>query len=152
MHQVKSPDEKSAAGYQVRSMVATELPAERTYSLSSDEFQTMCDGENSKAKSGMWGCTGLLVSGVIGMFSLFENADWPNFWTKQRGTLLVYFGVLLLISGGALVGFLICLYKLVKEDTSYSRLKKRIEKHFTNTPLPSAEAGSQIEIPPVEGP
>jgi hypothetical protein len=35
------------ASYQVRSMVASPLPPERTYSLSSDEFQTLCDGEST---------------------------------------------------------------------------------------------------------
>lgn len=118
-------------------MVATELPAERTYPLSSDEFQTLCDGENSKANSGMWGCIGLLAGGLIGMFSLFENADWSSFWAQRRGMLLVHFGVLLAISAGALVGFVICLFKMRKEDTSYSRLKKRIDNHFTTAPAPS---------------
>lgn len=142
MNEVKAQEAKpqqEKATYQVRSMVATELPAERTYPLSSDEFQTLCDGESSRANSGMWGCIGLLAGGLIGMFSLFENADWSSFWTQRRGMLLVYFGVLLAMSAGALVGFVVCLFKMRKEDTSYSRLKRRVETHFTAAPAPSPE-------------
>jgi hypothetical protein len=122
----------NVATYQVRSMVACELPAERTYPLSSDEFQTFCDGENSNARSGMYLCIGLFVSAVVGLFSLFENADWASFWAHQRGMLLVYFAVLLVIAAGSVTGFCICLYRLCKENTAYTRLKSRIDGHFDN--------------------
>jgi hypothetical protein len=118
--------------YQLRSMVGSELPPETTYPLSSDEFQTFCDGENSNARSGLFFCIGLFVSAVVGIFSLFENADWLSFWTHQRGILLVYFAVLLGIAAGSLTGFLIYLYRLSKANTAYTRLKGKIEVHFKN--------------------
>jgi hypothetical protein len=126
------PGPSQSATYQVRSMVASPLPPEETYSLSSDEFQTLCDGENSNAKSGMYFCIGLLVSSVVGVFSLFENADWASFWARQRGMLLIYFAVLLVIAAGSLTGIAICLYRLSKENPAYSRLKLKIERHFRN--------------------
>ncbi len=139
---------KPAATYQVRSMVASELPAERTYPLSSDEFQTFCDGENSNAKSGMYFCIGLFVSAVVGLFSLFENADWASFWARQRGMLLVYFAALLVIAAGSVTGSCICLYRLCKENTAYTRLKGRIDRHFKNpVTVPSVLAQGAEALP-----
>jgi hypothetical protein len=130
MSDPNQPEPTEPANYQVRSMVASPLPPERTYSLSSDEFQTLCDGENSNAKSGIYFCLGLLISAVIGLFSLFENADWVSFWVHQRQLLLFYFAVLLIVAAGSLTGTLICWHRLFKENPAYKRLKSRIGTHF----------------------
>jgi hypothetical protein len=111
-------------------MVASPLPPERTYSLSSDEFQTFCDGESSGARSGLYFCLGLVISSVVGLFGLFENADWTSFWAHQRGMLLVHFAFQLVIAAGSFTGLFICLYRLSKENPAYTRLKTRIGTHF----------------------
>ena len=111
-------------------MVASLLPPERTYSLSSDEFQTFCDGESSNARSGIYFCIGLFIGAVVGLFSLFENADWTSFWAHQRGMLLVHFAIQLVIAAGSVTGFFICLYRLSKENPAYKRLKSRVGAHF----------------------
>jgi hypothetical protein len=49
--------------------------------------------------------------------------------------LLAYFAVLLAIAAGSVAGLCICLYKLCKENTAYSRLKDRVDGHFKNSSL-----------------
>ena len=95
-------EERPAGKYQVRSMIAAELPPEGTYPLSNDEFQTLCDGSKSDAKPALLFCIGLFVSALVGVLSLAENTDWDSFWAHKRGALMVYFAVLVFIAAGSL--------------------------------------------------
>jgi hypothetical protein len=121
-------------GYQASSLVVAPRPDEMGFPLREDEFQTLCDGSSSDAKSGMYLCIGLFVSAVVGVISLFENADWASFWASKRGMLLAYFGVELVIAAASLAGLVICGYRLGKPNTPYSRLKKKIESYFKTSP------------------
>jgi len=145
MSQLNQPPNEE--GYQLRSMVAKPLPAEVIYPLSEDEFETLRDGATSDAKSGLCLFIGLFVSGLIGIFSLYENLDWNHFWASQRMMPLLYFGVLVLVAGGSFVGGCICGYRLFKEDTTCSRLQKRIENHFQPA-MPSPVVAPDAEPPP----
>ena len=133
MTQPAQPAENPKGNFQVRSMVATELPAETTYPLGEDEYKTLRDGVSSDAKSGLYFCIGLFVSALVGLFSLYQNADWPTFWAHQRGTLLVLFGILLVIIAASFTGCCICLRLLRREDSPCSRLKAKIERHFKDS-------------------
>jgi hypothetical protein len=121
-------------GYHASSLVVAPLPDEMGFPLREDQFQTLCDGSSSDAKSGIYLCIGLFASAVVGVFSLFENADWASFWANKRGMLLIYFAVLLVIAAGSLAGLVICGLRLRKENTPYSRLKTKIERYFKNPP------------------
>jgi len=133
MTQPAQPAENPKGNFQVRSMVAKELPAETTYPLGEDEYKTLRDGVSSDAKSGLYFCLGLFFSALVGLFSLYENADWPTFWAHQRGILLVLFGILLVIVAASVTGCCICLRLLMREDSPCSRLKMRIERHFNDS-------------------
>src|SRR5438552_2863958 len=126
--EVKLPD-----GFQVGSILATPIPDERTFPLRLDQFQILCLGMNSDVKSGIYFCIGLFVSALVGLFSLFENADWASFWAHQRGMLLIYFAVLLVIAAGSAAGFFICLYLLKRKNTPYSTLRNKITNHFEDS-------------------
>jgi len=125
--------EEANTNYRLRSMVGAKLPDEATYPLSEDEFLNLCEGSTSDSKSGMFLCIGLLVSAIVGFFSLFENTDWNKFWTEQKIMPLVYFAVLFFIGAGAFVGLVSCGLIMLKKNmkgTSHSRTKKRITTHF----------------------
>jgi hypothetical protein len=97
-------------GYHTGSVIVNPLPDEVAFPLREDQFQTLCDGSSSDAKSGMYLYIGLFVSAVVGVFSLFENADWASFLGEQtrnahdllwcgvghRGWVICWFGHLLL--------------------------------------------------------
>jgi hypothetical protein len=120
-------------GYHASSLVVAPRPDEMGFPLREDEFRTLCDGSSSDAKSGMYFCIGLLTSAVVGVISLFENADWASFWANKRGMLLTYFAVELVIAAGSFAGLLICGYHLGKQKTPYSRLKNKIEGYFKSS-------------------
>jgi len=140
MSEPNQSEVKLPEGFQVGSILATPIPDEKTFPLRMDQFQILCLGMNSDAKSGIYFCVGLFVSALVGLFSLFENADWASFWAHQRGMLLVYFAVLLVIAAGSVAGFFICLYLVRRKNTPYSSLKDKIEKHFKSSPNPQAES------------
>jgi hypothetical protein len=133
MTQPVQPAENPKGNFQVRSMVAKELPAETTYPLGEDEYKTLREGVSSDAKSGLYFCLGLCASALVGLVSLYANADWPSFWARQRGTLLVLFGILLFIFAASVTGCCVFYRLLRREDSPCSRLKVRIERHFKDS-------------------
>ena len=94
MTELPQPEVNLPHGYQVGSIVATPIPDERTFPLRLDQFQILCSGMNSEFRSGMYFFVGVLVSSLAGLFSLFQNADWPTFWSHQRVMLLYNFAFL----------------------------------------------------------
>jgi hypothetical protein len=130
MPDAPEPEVKLPEGFQVGSILATPIPDEMTFPLRSDQFQILCSGDTSEAKSGMYFCIGLFVSALLGLFSLFQNTDWPGFWAAKRGMLLVYFGCGLAIAAGSTAGFFICLFLLKRKNSPYSMLLEKIARHF----------------------
>jgi hypothetical protein len=148
MTQLPQVDLKLPAGFQVSSIIATPIPDEKTFPLRLDQFQILTSDMNSDAKSSMYFCLGLFVSSLLGLFGLFENADWPGFWAHQRGLLLACFAGMLAIAAGSLFGFLICLYLLKKKNTPYTALEEKIANHFSSSVEVQTSKVPQNELEP----
>ena len=116
--------------FQARSMIAEALPAESIYPLSDDEFRTLCDGPNNEATGGMTLCIGLFASGIIGLISLVENADWGSFCAHKEPSLFWCLAIMFILTAGSVVGFVICVVRLCRPNSTYSRLKTRIREYF----------------------
>jgi hypothetical protein len=119
-------------GYQTRSMVAVATPAERTFSLGYDEFRNLCDENNGAERAGRDLCLGLCVGAVVGLISVLSTVDWDTVWVKGRGRFLLCSAVLLAIAAGSAAGTTIYWQKMAREDTAYSRLRKKISDFFTS--------------------
>jgi hypothetical protein len=129
-----SPQASLREGYQVRSMVATETPAERTFALGYDEFRNLCDENNGAERAGKDLCLGLCFGALVGLISVISTVDWDTIWMKGRGRFLLCSAVLLAIAAGSAAGATIYWRKMAREDTAYSRLRKKISEFFEPEP------------------
>lgn len=139
------PHEALPKGYQVASVVAGRLPEELSFPLREEQFQTLCDGADGHERAWRDLCIGLLISGVIGLTGLIPAVDWPKEWMNGNWKPFACLAALFLIVAGALAGALICGTRMHKENTPYTRLKKKISGFF------AAELPEFAILSPVSG-
>lgn len=128
--------------YQASSLVVPPRPDECGFPLREDEFQTLCEGEISEARAGRDLCIGSGVGALVGLAGVLANTDWDTIWQPgRRGWFVTSLVILLSAVVGSVAG--VCIYqaRLVRtlNDSSYSRLKKRISDWFRAQSLPGKE-------------
>jgi hypothetical protein len=120
-------------GYNASSLVVPPRPDEFGFPLREDEFRTLCDGEINEARAGRDLYIGSCIGALVGLAGVVATTDWDTTWQPgRRGWFLVSLVVLLSASVGSAVG--VCIHQArltrTRNDSSYSRLKKRISDWF----------------------
>jgi hypothetical protein len=121
--------------FTVGSTVVAPSSAEIAFPLREDQFQTFCEGETSTDRATRDLCIGLFVGAVVGLATLLATTDWTTVWTRERRTPFLWsLGILIFITAGSLIGTAVCWIRVwkTKKDSSYSRLKGRIENFFAS--------------------
>jgi|SRR5208282_3049979 len=121
--------------FTVGSTVVPSSSAEVAFPLREEQFQTLCEGEMNSDRSGRDVCIGLFIGALIGFVGILAATDWTVVWvtSDRRRPLIWSLGILFFIAAGSLVGIIVCWIRLWRthKNSSYSRLKRRIEDFFT---------------------
>ena|SRR5579859_595956 len=128
------PPAPAPPNFTVSSTVVAPSSAEFAFPLREDQFQTLCEGEMSTDRAGRDLCVGLFFGAVVGLVSVLATTDWATVWTPLRRSPFMWsLGILLVISAGSLFGTIVCWVRLwrTRKNSSYSRLKGKIEGFFT---------------------
>ncbi len=119
--------------FTVGSTVVPSSTVEIAFALREEQFQVLCEGESGTDRSGRDLSIGLFFGVLVGIAGILATIDWEYVWKPEHRTSFFWSAaILILLSGGSLVGIVICCMRLYKtrHSSSYSRLKKRIEDFF----------------------
>lgn len=123
----------SATTFTVGSTVVQPSSAEIAFPLREEQFLMLCEGESSTDRSGRDLSIGLFCGALVGIAGVLAAVDWNFVWKPEHRTLFILSSVILsLVTSGSLVGIIICWLRLRRNrnDSSYSRLKRRIDDFF----------------------
>lgn len=113
-------------------LVVPPQPDESCYPLRLDQFQTLCDGEMSEARSIRDACVGAVATGVFGIAGLYFTIDWGSAISHvQKGPFVVT--TILCFLTLASVGVAVVEHRRMKQTrghSTYSRLVKVISVYF----------------------
>ena len=145
MTEPNQPEITLPQGFQTGAVFTRPTPAEDSYPLRLDQYQTLCDGSSGKDQANRDFYKGLFFGALVGAVGLVAGVDWDNFWTKKSWVLVGCLVLLLSISLWSLTEWLSHNKKLANEDSTYTRLKRTISQHFqssVNRRLTQPAAGS----------
>jgi hypothetical protein len=118
--------------YQASSLVVAPRPDEHGFVLREDEFQMLCDGEINEARAGRDLFLGLSLSAFVGLAGLAATTDWNAVFHQERwGPLLWMLSLVVLVAGPGAAA--IVHHKRLtrtRDDSPYSRLRKRVSEYF----------------------
>lgn len=120
--------------YHASSLVVPPRPDEFGFSLREDEFKILCEGELSEARAGRDLSIGCFIASLAGLVGAFATTDWAIIWQEGHRGAFLFFAVLALLVTVSAQGIYIYQRRLNKtrSDSTYSRLRKRIDDFFKN--------------------
>lgn len=120
----------------VLSSVISHLPDEELAVLRKMEFQVLLDGDIAGARAGRDMFLGFLISGMIGLIGILATTDWGEVFTKGKWGTAIWAAVMFAIVLASAVGAAICANRQhrVSQDSAYSSLISRLQKHFGINP------------------
>jgi len=130
MTEPNQPEIALPEGFQTGAVFTRPTPAEDSYPLRLDQYQTLCDGSSGNERANRDFYKGLFFGALLGVIGFVAGIDWASFWAKKSWVLLGCLVVLLSIFLWSLVEWIGHNKKLGTEDTTYTRLKKTISQHF----------------------
>jgi len=133
------PDQPTAPGpvhgkFQAASLLISPRPNEFGFPLREGEFQILCEGEVNEARAGRNFFLGLALSATVGLVSLAATVDWDAALHQGRKGPLAWMAILivLLAAPGAAAIVHHKRYIRTRNDSAYSRLRKRISEFFSS--------------------
>jgi hypothetical protein len=116
----------------VGSSVINRLPDEELAGLRKMEFQVLMDGDIAGARAGRDMFLGFCISGIIGLIGLVATTDWGEVFTKEKFGTAVWAAVMFAIVVASAVATVIYArrHHKVSQDSAYSALIGRLQKHF----------------------
>ena len=140
------PSPSPAPIFTVNSTVVAPTSAEVAFALREDQFQTLCEGETSGDRATRDLFLGLFFGAVVGLLSVLATTDWTTIWQAgRREWFIACLIVLTFLIAASGVGAIICWLRFyrTRHNSSYSRLRSRMETFFESLPNQSIGAPQQ---------
>jgi len=115
----------------VGSQVVTKQPDEEVAWLTKMDVRVLLDGDISGARAGRDMYVGIFLAALVGLICLVA-ATWDEIFTQGKWGWAIWIALMIFIVGGSGVGAVITMVKLhrVSNDSAYSNLIERLQKHF----------------------
>ena len=112
-------------------LVVPQQPDVMTYPLRQDQFETLCEGEMSTARSTRDACFGAFLTGAVGIIGIFVTIDWDEAVKLGRHPYAWTF-ILCLLTGLAIIYLAVSSIQMwrTKTESSYSRLVEKLRQYF----------------------
>lgn len=113
-------------------LVVPSQPDESCYPLRMDQFETMCDGEMSTARSSRDVCFGILATGCAAITGLYFTIDWDSTISHGRKGPIVVISLLSIATASALVIAIAEMVRMrqTRGHSGYARLIRTISEYF----------------------